>query len=243
MTHMRSHERIHIREFLNQFSVDELISRGILRGSTRLLNRGSVLPLISLMTGQDATRLEAPERDWFLTSDGEFRNPLSTEAKSGRVEGLVNPGNVFNEQNTSINPHYDRSAGPELDSEEDSDELKFGLERDLQKALRANIKQLEPGLKIIDGGVEQTVEAGRIDITAEDPDGRLVVIELKAGRAELASIGQLLSYMGSTHSDSNRPIRGILVANDFHPRLVMAAKAVPNLSLMAYSFQFSFSER
>lgn len=234
---------IHIRDFLNQFSVDELTSRGILRGSTRLLNKGSVLPLINLMTDQDVARLEAPERDWFLTSNGAFRNLLSTEAKSGRIEGLANPGNVFNEQNTSLNPHYDRSSGPELVPEEASDELKFGLERDLQEALRASIQQLEPGLKIVDGGIEQTVEAGRIDITAEDPDGRLVIIELKAGTAELSSIGQLLSYMGSANSDSNRPVRGILVANEFHPRLVMAARAVPNLSLVAYSFQFSFTER
>ena len=57
------------------------------------------------------------------------------------------------------------------------------------------------------------------------------------------SIGQLLSYMGSANSDSNRPVRGVLVANEFHPRLVMAARAVPNLSLVAYSFLFSFSER
>ena len=234
---------IHIRDFLNQFSVDELTSREILRGSTRLLNKGSVLPLITLMTDQDVARLEAPERDWFLTSDGAFRNLLSTEAKSGRIEGLASLGNVFNQQNTSLNPHYGQRSGPELDPEEDSDELKFGLERDLQKALRANIQQLDPGLKIVDGGIEQTVEAGRIDITAEDPDGRLVIIELKAGTAELSSIGQLLSYMGSASSDSNRPVRGILVANEFHPRLVVAARAVPNFSLVAYSFQFSFTER
>ena len=234
---------IHIRNFLNQFSVDELASRGILRGSRSLLNRGSVLPLISLMTDEDVDRLEAPERNWFLTSDGAFQNLLSTEAKSGNIEGLSNPGNVFNEQNTSINPHFVRSSGLELGPEEDSEELRFGLERDMQRALRANIEQLEPGLKIVDGGIERTVEAGRIDITAEDLDGRLVIIELKAGTAEISSIGQLLSYMGSVNSVSNRPVRGILVANDFHPRLVMAAKAVPNLSLVAYSFLFTFSER
>ena len=234
---------IHIRDFLNQFAVDELTSRGILRGSTRLLNRGSVLPLITLMTDKDIVRLEAPERDWFLTSDGAFQNLLSTEAKSGRIEGLANPGNVFNQQNTSINPHYVRSPGPELDSEQDSEMLKFGLERDMQEALRANIDQLEAGLRIVDDGIERTVEAGRIDITAEDPDGRLVIIELKAGTAELSSIGQLLSYMGSVNSESSRPVRGVLVANEFHPRLIMAARAVPNLSLVAYSFLFSFSAR
>ena len=116
------------------------------------------------------------------------------------------------------------------------------MERDLQKALRANIEHLEPRLKIVDGGNERTVEASRIDITAEDPDGRLVTIELKAGTSELSSIGQLLSYMCSVNCESNRPVRRVLVANEFHPRLVMAARAVPNLCLVAYSFLFSFSE-
>ena len=236
-------EQIHIKEFLNRFSVDDLARRGILRGRTRQLRGPSVSPLIALMTAEDVSRLEVGERNWFLTSDGEFHNPLSTEAKSGKFETLDNFGNVFNDQNTSINPYYERSGSPELDPDEDSEERSFGLERDLQKALRANIEQLEAGLRITDGGVERTVEAGRIDITAEDSNGNLVIIELKAGKAELPSIGQLLSYMGSADFDSSQSVRGILVANEFDARLVTAAKAVPNVSLVGYSFQFSFGER
>ena len=234
----------HITEFLSRFSVDELVRKGVLRGRRRLLNARSVSPLIELMADHDVTRLEAAERGWSLTAGGEFQNPLSSEAKSGRIHELENPGNVFSYQNTSINPHYDGGSSPELDFEEDdANELKFGLERDLQQALRANIGQLEPGLKVVDGGVERSVESGRIDITAEDVDGCEVIIELKAGMAELAALGQLLSYMGSAMPGQSRPVRGILVANDFHPRLVIAAKAVPTVSLMAYSFKFSFHER
>ena len=235
-------DQMHIKEFLNQFSVGELARKGILRGRTRLLTGQSVFPLIGLMTTNDVSRLEAAERNWFLTSDGEFRNPLSTEAKSGKFETLDSFGNVFNEQNTSINPYYERSGIPEPGPDEDSEGLSFGQERDLQRALRANIEQLEPGLRITDGGVERTVEAGRIDVTAEDSNGSPVIIELKAGKAELASIGQLLSYMASADIDSSRPVRGILVANEFDYRLVVAAKAVPNISLKSYSIQFSFCD-
>ena len=236
-----------VREFLNQFGADELVNRRVLRGDTNLLNSWSVSPLMALMAERGVSRLEAPDREWFLTSDGKFQNPRSTEAESGRVEDLSRVGNVFNLQNTSINPHYVQlgsHTGPELDpSEEDSSEPRFGYERDLQKALRDNIQQLEPGLKITDGGAEQTVEAGRIDITAEDVNGCQVIVELKAGHADLRAIGQLLSYMGSVNHDPGRPIRGILVAHDFDPRLVSAAKAVDNVSLRAYSFQFSFTDR
>jgi len=122
---------------------------------------------------------------------------------------------------------------------EDAIEGKFGLERDLQEALRANIGQLEAEMKVIDGGKEKTVASGRIDITAEDKQGRTVAIELKAGTADHKAIGQLLSYMGDLMTDS-KPVRGILVAGDFTARAISAARAVPTVRLEKYSFKFAF---
>jgi RecB family endonuclease NucS len=127
--------------------------------------------------------------------------------------------------------------------QEETEEIVFGLERDLQVALRRNIEQLEAGLTIIDGDKERVVEGGRIDITAEDKDKKLVVVELKAGEAKPECIAQILAYMVSLSLEENREVRGILVAAGFHPRVVLAAKAIPNLRLMEYSFMFSFRER
>ena len=73
----------------------------------------------------------------------------------------------------------------------------IGLERDLQAALRRAIKQLEPGLEIIDDGVERSVSSGFIDITARDARGAIVVIELKTGTARQRAVGQILSYTKS----------------------------------------------
>jgi Endonuclease NucS len=115
----------------------------------------------------------------------------------------------------------------------------FGLERDLQMALRRNIEQLETGLTIIDGDREQTVASGRIDITARDREGVTVIIELKVGAADRDAIGQLLGYMGDL-MDDGAPVRGVLVAREFAPRAVSAARAVPNLELVRYGFQFTF---
>ena len=230
---------VEARTFLDRFPAEELAARRVLNGDTRLLNNRSVTPLIELMAEHDVSRLVAPGRDWFLDADGTFRNPRSVEATSGNVESLRNPGNVFNEQNTSLNPHYARAQGPDA---EDAGDVTFGLERDLQRALRENIGQLESGLEVVDGGTERIVDAGRIDITAKAPDGALVVIELKAGRADLRAIGQILSYMGTASPDPGRAVRGILVAGEFDPRAVMAAGAVPNLALRVYSFQFVFGE-
>jgi RecB family endonuclease NucS len=119
-------------------------------------------------------------------------------------------------------------------------DITFGLERDLQLALRANIEQLEKGLKVGDGGKEQPVESGRIDITAEDRNGSTVVIELKAGTADREAVAQTLSYMGDL-GQTKKSVRGILIAGDFTPRARAAARAVPNLSLKTYAFKFSFA--
>ena len=114
-----------------------------------------------------------------------------------------------------------------------------GLERDLQLALRANIEQLEKTLTIADGGKEQIVDSGRIDITAVDPKGCTVVIELKAGTVDREDVGQILSYMGDV-AQTKRSVRGILVGGDFSLRAVSAARAVPNLQLKKYNFKFTF---
>jgi hypothetical protein len=135
-------------------------------------------------------------------------------------------------------------VNPSTDSEDDeliqAEEITFGLERDLQKALRANVEQLEAGLRISDGGMERVTEAGRIDITAVDKEERIVVIELKAGIAAPESIAQILSYMGVLAETEGKPVRGILIAGDFHRRTILASHAVPNLELRKYSFQFKF---
>lgn len=130
----------------------------------------------------------------------------------------------------------------EEDELEAAAEITFGLERDLQTALRRNIEQLEPGLSIVDGGTERVTESGRIDITAADANGNVVVIELKAGVAGPEVIAQLLAYMGAVAQADRKPVRGLLVAGDFHDRVVWAARAVQNVQLKKYSFQFSFEE-
>jgi RecB family endonuclease NucS len=97
-------------------------------------------------------------------------------------------------------------------------------------------------LKIIDGDQERVTEAGRIDITAQDANGRTVVIELKAGTAKPDAVTQILAYMATVAETANQPVRGILVAGGFHKRVVLATRAISNLALKKYSCQFKFSD-
>lgn len=119
-------------------------------------------------------------------------------------------------------------------------EAVLSLERDLNAALRQNIAQLEPGLHVIDGGKERSVASGRIDILAEDVTGRKVVIELKAVKAPRDAVAQVLAYMGDIVAESGGEVRGLLIAPEFDPRAVSAARMVPALELKRFSFQFSF---
>ena len=119
----------------------------------------------------------------------------------------------------------------------------IGLERDLQAALRRAIEQLEPGMEIIDDGAERSVASGFIDITAQDTQGAIVVIELKTGIARQGAVAQVLSYMGDiADEEPDRAVRGILVAGDFDKKARSAARVVPNLSLRSYRVSFQFKD-
>lgn len=180
-------------------------------------------------------------------------SPISEKQKS-KVIALIQEGKLSREQIaekvgvapgtvSAIKAHLTMGRYTEPSEAEEvieAVETTFGLERDLQRALRSNIEQLEQGLKVIDGGKERTTEAGRIDITVEDQQGVIVVVELKAGAANSDCVAQILAYIGALSEKEQKPVRGILVAGDFPRRVVFAARAVPNLQLKKYTFRFSF---
>jgi len=175
-----------------------------------------------------------------------LREGLSSNEIARRLG--VSPGTV-----AAYKAHASRGPGPftrralGLDSEEAADPgeaaeargLKFGLERDMQQALRRHIDQLEPGLHIVDEGRERSVESGFIDILAEDEDGSLVVIELKSGEAPDSAVTQILSYIGSLQAETSQRVRGVLVAREFSPRIRLAAAAA-RIQLVEYGFSFTF---
>lgn len=130
------------------------------------------------------------------------------------------------------------NAAYETDTQPEKQRL--ALERDMQVALRRDISQLEQGLMIADDGSERLVASGFIDILARDGAGRLVVVELKAGKSDPRVIAQILGYMGDLIEEGEGPLRGIIVAHEFDTRSKSAAKAVPNLSLKRYQVTFSF---
>lgn len=118
---------------------------------------------------------------------------------------------------------------------------RFALERDMQIALRRDVTKLQQGLRIVDDGVERSVESGFVDILCEDDRGRAVVVELKAGQTDARVVAQILGYMGDLLSEGDySDVRGIIVAHSFDRRTVSACRAIPNVSLATYSIEFTF---
>lgn len=240
------------KEFFKKFTIDVLQEREILYpySDQNLLMGRSVNPLIDLMKESGVDRLENPDSNWFLTAEGLFQNLYSSEEESN-IKNLMSLGNVFKKQNRFINPYFVSRKGQNLDEnvgpsekEEEAVEILFGLEHDLQVALRKNIEQLETGLMIVDGGKERVVDdgKGKIDITAQDKEGNTVIIELKAGPAKPVNITQILHYMGAVEEEDKKTVRGIIVAEKFPHKMKVAARAVKNLQLKEYAFNFFFRE-
>jgi hypothetical protein len=124
------------------------------------------------------------------------------------------------------------------------------VERDLRKYLIQNLTSLEPGLKLHQeqdrNGEEYPIEAGRmrIDILARDSEGTYVIIELKAGVADLATFGQISAYIGwiKTNLAKKGKVRGIIVASDFEEKAKFAVQSVSNIKLKKYALKFEFAD-
>ena len=136
----------------------------------------------------------------------------------------------------------DELAGDQIAAEvEESIEASVSLERDLHSYLASRVAEIESGLTLVENGVEYQTEAGRIDLLARDANNHFVVVELKAGKAKDNALGQLLGYIGCL-STSETNVRGILVASNFDPRVVFAAKGLPHVKLVRYQLSFTLEE-
>jgi hypothetical protein len=119
--------------------------------------------------------------------------------------------------------------------------LAFQLEREMQAGVRKQLTAIEPGLTAIDGGIEIITPVGRPDILAQDKNGDVVIIELKAGVCPTTAIEQILGYMQAIEDDRGVRVRGILIASDFADRTRAAGKRLKDVKLLRYEFLMHFN--
>jgi restriction system protein len=129
------------------------------------------------------------------------------------------------------------------------DPVAFAMEKHLEAFLVANWNQTilskEFSIYEEDGepvGQQYATDAGPIDILAISKDKkRLLVVELKRGRASDVVVGQVLRYMGYVKeqiAEDDQKVEGAIIALEDDPKMRWALVAVPAISF--YRYQVSF---
>lgn len=175
------------------------------------------------------------------------------QAALARLDALIDAGDVaYGSDRKSVLRKYAEFANDpdpaavEAPAESgdglDAQSYLFKFEREMQGAVRRQLQELEAGLEAIDGGQEKAVATGKIDILARDANGKLVVIELKAGPCPSSALEQILGYATDIEREHGEEVRAFLVASAFSERTRAAAKRVSGLELHAYSYALSFDK-
>ena len=156
------------------------------------------------------------------------------------------PNDIITGEPTTQNEQI-QNQNPSFIQNIQTNDIDFGIsisiEKDLQRFLSHNLDSIEKGLHSYKGGTEYQVSTGRIDILCKDKNDKFVVIELKAGKANLEVFAQIMSYIAALKSDvaKDNDVRGIIIAREFDDRLIITAK-ISNISLLTYNVKFDFKE-
>ena len=85
-------------------------------------------------------------------------------------------------------------------------------------------------------------DTGPLDILAISKDKkRLLVVELKKGRASDAVVGQALRYMSFVKdelAEENQTVSAVIIAHEDDPRLRRALSQVPHIEFYRYEVSF-----
>ena len=91
-------------------------------------------------------------------------------------------------------------------------------------------------------GQQYATDAGPIDVLAISKDKkRLLVVELKRGRASDVVVGQVLRYMGFVKeqiAEDDQTVEGAIIALEDDQKMRWALLSVPSISFYRYEISF-----
>jgi restriction system protein len=229
-----------------------VVSKGINKGDIVLCPDGSGFYRIGEVTGE------------YIYVPGEIlphRRPVHWMAQSiNRVdmsEALKNSTGAIGTVSNIISYHdeieklIDGVSAPKLLSTDETveDPLAFAMEMHMEDFLVQNWKHTDLGKEYDifeeDGelvGKQYTTDTGRIDILAISKDKkRLLVVELKKGRASDVVVGQTLRYMGYVQeelAEKGQTVKGVIIAHEDDQRIRRALAVMSNI--IFYRYQVSF---
>jgi restriction system protein len=158
---------------------------------------------------------------------------------------------MINHHQEEIDRLLGKAGGAILRSTDDAveDPSAFAMEMHLEHFLIANWSRtilgrefdvLEEDGELI--GKQFTTDTGRIDILAVSKDRkRLLVVELKKGRASDVVVGQIMRYMGYVQEELAEPgqtVEGVIIAHEDDTRIRRALTLMPSIKFFRYQVSF-----
>jgi restriction system protein len=185
---------------------------------------------------------------WLETIIARSSMSESLQNSTGSI-GTVSDVSVYHEEiehllGESSMPIPIISGDPDIE-----DPVAFAMEKHLEAFLAANWNQTilskdfliyeEEGEPV---GQQYATDAGTIDILAISKDKkRLLVVELKRGRATDVVVGQVLRYMGYVKeliAEDNQTVEGVIIALEDDQKMRWALASVPSISFYRYQVTF-----
>jgi restriction system protein len=229
------------------------ISKGIARGDIVLCPDGAGSYRVGEVTGdyQYAPGEVLPHRRAVRWLDVAIARSAMSEALQNSTGSIGTVSNV-SAHAAEIERFLGEVPGPVTVIATDpviEDPLAFAMEKHLEDFLVRNWSQTELSREFAiyeeDGepvGQQYATDAGPIDILAVSHDRkRLLVVELKRGRASDVVVGQTLRYMGYVTeqiAEADQTVVGAIIALEDDQKLRWALAAVPAVAF--YRYQVSF---
>jgi restriction system protein len=229
-----------------------VVSKGINKGDIVLCPDGSGFYRIAEVTGDYVYvpgEVLPHRRPVYWMAQSINRVDMSEALKNST--GSIGTVSTISGYHNEIEKLIGGISAPKLLSTDETveDPLAFAMEMHMEDFLVQNWKHTDLGKEYDifeeDGelvGKQYTTDTGRIDILAISKDKkRLLVVELKKGRASDVVVGQILRYMGYVQeelAEKGQTVKGVIIAHEDDQRIRRALAVMPNI--IFYRYQVSF---
>ena len=198
-------------------------------------NNENVVPIYDISSQTEISRIvELYSKSGKFSECGDEHNSRNRSAITSYAAFFAN----LNEELVSSADDSENSA-----QQPNGEQSNFKYERDLQTAFCVQISSLFPGCEIL--GQQYSVGGKRIDVLLEDKNGDLLVVELKAGRADYAVFGQISMYIGMLSQlpkFSGKKVRGVIVVGGADDGLMHACRTNPDISVKIYQMRIELED-
>ena len=260
----RAFNREFIPVFLAAHPDKTKISAGLACGSIWTVSKGiNIGDMVLCPDGSGRFRVGEVSGDYFYVPDGilPLRRPVrwlnESIDRADMSDALRNSAGSIGTV-SDISRHRDEierllggASAPTLISTDETveDPAAFALEKHLEDFLVQNWAHTELGREYDifeeEGervGQQYPTDTGPIDILAISKDKKkLLVVELKKGRASDAVVGQALRYMGYVQeelAETDQTVTGVIIALEDDQRIRRALAVAPSIAF--YRYQISF---